>query len=339
MKRLYFFSLLSILLLLVQCKSNSSDPAPTNNVAGPSTYRAIWPPATDANISVVYPTPIAGIVLDSHQVYINKTVTAKNKLFVFLPGTGAIPRYYRYILDVAAQQGYHAIGLTYVNPVTVSTLCGSTTNLDCNGNVRYEILDGTDRATEVNISVANSIENRLAKAIAYLNTQYPTENWGQFLTSGSVNWTKVSLAGHSQGGGQTAFIAKVRSLIRATSFSSPSDFNTVVNTLPNWLSQTNTTPLANCYGFTSLNDELAVYSVISLNWQALGYTGLGTTTSVDANVNAPFTAHTLTTATAPRPNITVTTPNHNITVVDVNTPLNADGKPTFAPIWQYMCFP
>jgi hypothetical protein len=333
-KLVYVF--VAVLLSMGCTRSGSTDnPAPV----GPTTIRAVWPPATDGAISVVYPTPILGVQLDSHFVYINRNVTAKNRLFVFLPGTTAVPRYYRAILQVAADAGYHAIGLTYVNPVTVASLCGPTADADCIGNGRFEILDGTDRTPAISISRANSIENRLIRLIAFLQAQFPAENWGQFAPGGNINWGAISVAGHSQGGGHAAFIGKVRGVLRAASFSAPGDFNTGTNSLPNWVTQTPVTPVGSFYGFTSLTDELALYSAVSLNWSGLGLPAFGAPASVDANVNAAFTTRQLTTTATPRNPALAVAPNHNVTVVDVNTPLNADGTYTFAPIWRYMCLP
>lgn len=335
--RYTLYALFSILLSTGCARSSNSDtPTPP---AGPTSIRAVWPPATDAAIDLVYPTPILGTQLDSHFVYINRNVTPKNRLLVFLPGTTAVPRYYRAILQVAADAGYHAIGLTYPNPVTVASLCGNNADANCIGNGRFEILDGTDRTPALNITRANSIENRLIKLLAFLQNQFPAENWGQFAPGGNINWGAISVAGHSQGGGHAAFIGKVRGVLRAASFSAPSDFNVGTNSLPNWLSQTPVTPANSFYGFTSINDEIALYVAVASCWSAIGLPASGAAASVDANVNAAFTTRQLTTTATPRNPSLAVGPNHNVTVVDVNTPLNADGTYTFAPIWRYMCLP
>ena len=44
-----------------------------------------------------------------------------------------------------------------------------------------EILDGRGESTVVDVDRANSIENRLIKALQHLAATYPGEGWAQFL--------------------------------------------------------------------------------------------------------------------------------------------------------------
>src|SRR5829696_4928184 len=72
------------------------------------TPRIVVPAATDPAITNSNP-------LFRHWVYLDPTAPRAGKLFVFLPGTGAPPNVYRLILETAAQDGCHAVGLSYVN--------------------------------------------------------------------------------------------------------------------------------------------------------------------------------------------------------------------------------
>ncbi len=58
-----------------------------------------------------------------HHIYRNTTVTQKDKLFLFLPGSNAVPFNYRKILGSAADLGYHVIGLTYPNEIPSTLIC------------------------------------------------------------------------------------------------------------------------------------------------------------------------------------------------------------------------
>jgi len=45
------------------------------------------------------------------------------------------------------------------------------------------------------------------KLLQYLVTEYPDEGWEPFYYAGEPAWNKVTLSGHSQGGGFAAYIA------------------------------------------------------------------------------------------------------------------------------------
>ncbi len=335
MQRLALLIIAFIFLLQLGCATKQDEPT----VSGTLATFAVWPPATDPSISIIYPTPVFGIVQDSHFVALHRGVSVKNRLFIFLPGTGGVPRNYRGIVTEAAKQGYHAIGLTYQNPIAVGTYCTSG-DANCTGNIRYEMLDGTDRSSLLVVSRANSIENRLIKLIQQLNTQYPQDGWAQFAPGGNINWQVISLAGHSQGGGHAAFIGKVRSLLRVGMFATPADIVTPGNTLPAWFSLSAATPASSYFGFTSTADELNAYSLVSFNWTGLGLGTAATAQSIDGNLNGPYAGRWfITSSSIPRNPGLAIGPQHNLPVVDVNVPLNTDGSYSFAPLWRYMCLP
>ena len=106
------------------------------------------------------------------------SVTAANKLFVFLPGTHGFPNLYRYILQSGANRGFHTIGLNYVNNKAVGGLCLEQPS-DCFLNVRTEVITGQDSSQLVDVSPDNSIVTRLTKTISYLNKKYQNEGWNQ----------------------------------------------------------------------------------------------------------------------------------------------------------------
>jgi hypothetical protein len=156
------------------------------------------------------------------------------RLFVFFPGSTARAEAYSAIVETAARQGYHAIGLSYFNPQVVNSLCGGTMESDCLANVRRELIDGVDRTPVIGVPVADAIETRLSKLLAWLVTHHPQEGWSQFLDAqGGVRWEAVVVAGHSQGGGQAAMLAKDRVVARVVCFSSPGD--DVNGTPASWL--------------------------------------------------------------------------------------------------------
>jgi len=71
------------------------------------------------------------------------------------------------------------------------------------------VISGTNTSPLLDVSTTNSIVNRAEKLLAYLDRQFPTEAWGQYLTSGSLDWSKVVISGHSQGGGHAGVLTKL----------------------------------------------------------------------------------------------------------------------------------
>lgn len=311
----------------------SPTPTPPSAQAPASTEREIAPALTSAAITAAL----------SPHVVINPSpaVAARGRLFVMLPGTGAVARTYRLILRTGAPRGYHVLGLTYPNDDAVEALCGASSDPNCAGNLRREIITGVDSSPLTSVNRANSIIGRLESLLTYLNATFPTEGWGQFLIGGQVNWSLVTVAGHSQGGGHAAFLAKLESLDRSVMFSAPGDTGVAANSAAPWLGMPNVTPVARQYGFTHVNDTLIALSTATRNWATIGIDSLGPVTSVDG-ASSPFgNSRQLTTAAAPNPNPTgiSASPTHGAPVVDAVTPLTPQDTPLFAPVWIYLAFP
>lgn len=265
---------------------------------------------------------------------------ARGKLFVMLPGTFAVPRTYRLITRTAPTQGFHAIGLTYPNDEAIEGLCGSSNDPDCAGRARREVITGEDTSPLVAIDANNSIINRLRALLIYLRSNFPGEGWDQYLNGNEPVWSRITVAGHSQGGGHAGFLGKLFSLDRIAMFSSPGDTGVAPGSSAQWLTLPNITPASRQYGFTHTRDPLIPQSLATVNWGALGLGAFGGTVSVDG-ASLPFSnSHQLLTSAAPNPNPTGPTasPEHGAPVVDSVTPLNASGEPIFRNVWIYMAF-
>jgi hypothetical protein len=264
-------------------------------------------------------------------------VTAKGRLFVMLPGTGAVPRFYRQIVRVGAARGYHAIGLTYPNDTAIGDLCGTTAPADCSALARREVITGTDTSGVVSVDSNNAINGRLIVLLTYLNSTYPAEGWGQYLIGGAPDWSRITVAGHSQGAGHAAFIGKISSVNRVVVFSGPADVS--ASGVAPWLGQAGLTPASRYYGFTHTGDTLVPIALALAAWSALGMnantppTDVGTTTAPYGN------AQQLITSAPPNPAAPTTSPEHGATIADAVTPLNAQGGFVFQPVWEYLAFP
>ena len=275
-------------------------------------------------------------------------INPRGRLFVFLPGTQGRPAQYTFILRAAAARGFHSLGLNYPNQVAMGVLCQTSPEPDCYWNARNAVIfgGGSPVSGQVATSVADSIFNRLNKALVWLKNNHPTEGWGQFLLSdNTVNWSSVVISGHSQGGGHAGILVKRVALSRACYFSAPEDWNETADRPANWTStRVNLTPADRQFGFGSDNDTLVPNSHAFAHWTGLGLsTPTGGPVLVD-NGAAPYSgSQQLRTNLPPNPASTALSQalkNHGVTVVDTSTPLNVDGKPLFDTngVWAYLCF-
>jgi hypothetical protein len=318
--------------------------APPPASAPPSVERPVNATLTDTSITA------APIAAEAPHVAINPSpsVSARGKLFVFIPGTRGVPTQYSFILRAGAARGFHALGINYENQTAMGSLCQNRSELSCYWDARNAVVfgGGSPVTGQTPVSSADSIVNRLNKLLVWLKANHPAENWGQFLaTDNTVDWSKVVLAGHSQGGGHVGVLAKTVSLSRAVYFSSPEDWNETTDQPANWTAgRTNMTPASLQYGFGADSDTLVPNTHAFAHWDGLGmskpvsgpvlFNDGATPTSGSRQLRTSLSFNPASTA------LTVALKNHGITVVDVSTPLDGDGKPLFDTngVWEYLCF-
>lgn len=345
------FHWLLVGLLVAGCGNTggAGSGTPKNSSAAPPSAPAPSPPppppppvpaSVERDISPAATGPgIAGTTGDHFVINPVPDVPARGRLFVMLPGSGGTPAFYRLIVRTGAARGYHAIGLAYANAEAVNVLCAGSPDPECTARVRREILFGEPASALVDVDRANSVAGRLAALLAWLERLHPAEGWGQFLVGGQPDWSRITLAGHSQGGGHAAFLAKSVLLDRAVMFASPGD-GAGPGTLAPWLYLPNSTPADRLYGFIHTADD-AVPLQRALNaWAAMGMAAFGPPVSVDGRVPPFAGTRQLTTGASPRPDPTGTlSETHGATVVDLVTPRDASGDPLYRPVWIHMAFP
>jgi hypothetical protein len=268
-----------------------------------------------------------------HFAYFDPAARARGRLLVFLPGTGGSPFFYRLFLQTAARLGFHALGLMYVNPTPVNELCGAADDCDCAEAVRLEIIEGTDRSPKVAVDRANSIENRLLKALLYLDAEAPEENWGQYLGAGTnILWPRIVIAGHSQGGGHAGLLAKTRVVSRCLMFAGL-DWCDAAARPADWAYTPGLTPVQRYRGFGHLRDPLIQAVPLRAMWRALGLPAQGAEVLVE-EASPPFgySHQWMTDLEPPAPGSLQA--YHGVMVVDPHTPLAADGSPRLRPAWE-----
>lgn len=340
---------LSALLLLAGCGGGGTPSEPHTLSAAatttvPSIERSINPTTTDGAITA-FPS-----AADAPHVVINPSpeVTPRGKLLVFLPGTQGRPSQYTYILRSGASRGFHAMGINYPNQTAMGSLCQFSVDPECYWTARTEVVfgNGTPVSGQAAVSRADSIVNRVNKLLSWLRNNYPNEGWEQFLRAdGTVEWSKVVLAGHSQGGGHVGVLVKTVVLSRAVYFSSPEDWDELTDRPARWTTnRPNVTPSNQQYGFGSDFDTLVPNAHAFAHWDALGLPKPASgVVLVDGTLTPFLGSRQLRTSLGFNPASTAFTMAlryHGVTVVDTSTPADSTGRPLFDSngVWEYLCF-
>jgi hypothetical protein len=183
-----------------------------NGLSAGYTALSIAPSATDPRISAGTP---------DHAVMYDRRAKAGN-LLLFMTGTGGVPPGPVRFLNRAIQRGYRVISLSYIDSPAVGQTCiGATVQADpdCAQQFRQKRIYGDDTTQLINDSPADAIVNRFVKLLQYLAINDPQGSWGQYLDGNSPNWSRIAVAGQSQGGGMAEFIAQRQPVARVIAFS------------------------------------------------------------------------------------------------------------------------
>ncbi len=269
---------------------------PVSSNAQLRTYKVL-PSATDADIDSYTKEG------DEHYIYLNDSLKPVNKLFVFLPGTLGRGKNPRFIVPYAASLGYHAIALTYSSDIALAQICKESDDKECFEKGRQEIAFGHDLSSQLQVNIANGINNRLHKLLIHLTKNYPQDNWKQFLTKDNeINWKKVCLAGQSQGGGHAAYIAQIKEVDRVIMFASPKDYSNFFKRPANWLYRKSKTTIDHYYGFVHSLDGSngCTWKEQQEIFTVMGIDHFGEWENVDAQIPPYNNTHMLTSNKAQR---------------------------------------
>jgi hypothetical protein len=313
---------LTLLLPAAAC-AQAAAPASKPQSTGPANVTEHAIPPSAVNPSLEGPS-------SPYLAFVSPRRNANGRLFVFLAGSGGSPSCCQLLLRQAAASGYLVIGLTYDNQTTVGVRC--LNDLACYGTVRRNVFDGSDPSAYSAIPRQDGVEQRLTGLLAYLAYHYPAEGWGALERRGAPRWGQIVLGGHSQGGGEAAFIGTVRPLRGEVTLSSPPDTDSL-HRPATWVKGVDRgkTPVSRIVGFVHHGDPF--YPRIAPDWSAMDLQRFGPMEDVDT-LAAPYRGSHELISYASLPPVVLAT--HDSTAVDSATPRCASGSPRYAPVWDYM---
>ena len=137
-----------------------------------------------------------------------------------------------------------------------------------------------------------------------------------------------------------AFLAKNHTVARVMLWSGPSDYVLATHSVAPWLSAPSATPSDRWYGVVH-RDETGV-GVLLAAYKTLGIPG--TPLVADGPIPPPG-SHQFVVTAAPRLNPAapvlpaIAGASHGSVAADARTPLDADGRPVYAPLWRTMMGP
>jgi hypothetical protein len=278
--------------------------------------------------------PAIDIALDPHLAWVPAPGHRNGRLLLFLASSRVPPSVSQIFQQEAARLGYHVIGLSYPNTPGLASFCPVSGNPDaCYNDVRLQIITGSPSTNFIAVNQANSIDNRLAKLLVYLDATYPDGAWSQFLDAERrIKWKKIAVGGHSQGAGHSAMIAKLRLVDRVVLLSGITDG--VGGMAAQWVT-VGATPPDRYYVLVHARDaQFLPYDIA--NWTALGLSAFGAPLAPESNEPSYGGTHTFITDILPQTG-NYTAPNpHASTGVDFAVRLDEHGVPLLRPVWQYM---
>ena len=194
-----------------------------------------------------------------HIAMVDHSVLSRNRLLIFMGGTHSYPGNYLYFTTLAAHGGYHVLNLSYLNGVSSQSCLDDPDSL-CYEKFRQEIVWGGDVSPCVSVDSANSIMNRIVRALEYLVKTDGRGGWDAFIDRGGhLIFERIVLAGHSQGAGHAVYLAKQFPVERVLLFSGPNDWMMKARKAAGWLGQESSTPLSEYYTLLHRKDEVGIF--------------------------------------------------------------------------------
>jgi hypothetical protein len=141
---------------------------------------------------------------------------AAEPLLVWLPGTnGRADAAHQRLFQAVREGGFRLVSLSYLDDVAVSQVCKGPrlkSYANCAQDFRQQRTWGNASSAPIGDRPEDAIVPRLTRLLRHLATRDPDGQWAAYLDGDEPRWSRIVLAGQSQGGGMAAFIAKTRAV-------------------------------------------------------------------------------------------------------------------------------
>lgn len=197
-----------------------------------------------------------------------------DRVLLYLVGTYGDPAGEHGMAARACELGFVAVAPMYENRDMARAVCGD--DGPCYEAFHVEITDGGGGAPDpVDVDADDSIRSRVATLLEHLATARG-EPWTTVRDRlAADDWSSVVLAGHSQGAGHAAYLAREESAERMILLAGPSD--RVASGMPShapapWIAALATTPLRTTLRLAYMHDDddFEIVPQVVDNWDLLG---------------------------------------------------------------------
>lgn len=206
--------------------------------------------------------PAIVMVHGPHIAVYDPQVASHHRLFLFLVGTNENAAAGLTIDKAFAGWGSHAISLDYENRI-IAVSCAHSLDPTAFGRYREAIVTGAPVSARIKVDPPNSILNRFSKLLAYLMSHDPDGGWGEFVSHGEPVWSRIVVAGHSQGAGHAAYIGTLFRVQRVLMFSGPQDYMDDLHRPAPWQAGRSATPSSRFFAFLNLEDPFNIHHQIA----------------------------------------------------------------------------
>lgn len=201
----------------------------------------------------------------------------RDPLVVFLHGTGQEPSNHTRVLDTAAYAGYRVIAVSYASAPDMRAVCAGYPASEwaaCSEAGHRAKIYGAESDEYVQISDEASIVGRLHATLTALHAQEPHGGWDAYFTPAAgipdheryLTWSRIVLAGFSQGAGHAAYLAREHAAEGVVLISGPPDPVDVVD----WM-RPGATP--SCRWLAFRHEGEALSTMFAESWDLLGVEG------------------------------------------------------------------
>lgn len=137
-------------------------------------------------------------------------------LLVWLSGTGGRPHPGpQAFFQAVREQGYRLVSLSYRTRPAVAQVCVAPAlrqDPDCAAHFRRQRIWGDAPTPWIPDQEQDAIVPRLTRLLRHLADREPDAGWADYLEGQQPRWSRIVLAGQSQGGGMAAYLAQEREL-------------------------------------------------------------------------------------------------------------------------------